>query len=493
MCPPSARDSRTHAARSAAALTVIALGAACGRSGLDFGRDFSWGAATAAYQIEGDNTTSDLSAWEELGRLPEKSGKAVNSWERFLDDNRHLAEAGLNAYRLSIEWARLEPQPGTWDAGAAAHYRSLLDDLAARGIRPMVTLHHFTNPLWVDDPRSDPSPTAFDGWRDPRTPAALEGFARRAGAAFGDRVDGWIVLNEPMVYAMGAYVVGRFPPGGFGFDLTRTLFPEVLPNLIEGQVRAGRALRESDRVDADGDGVAARVGVAQNVIPVYPARRPDADAARRFDAVYNQMFLLACTRGVFDTDADGQGPVDRPEWAGALDFIGVNYYTSAAVIAAPVMTPVLGVPCEGTFEAQTGLPTLFGCPPIKGERSDLGSEIVPDGIRRAILDLWERYRLPIVITENGVATLDDDLRSRHLVAHLKAVHQAIRAGARVEGYFYWSLMDNWEWGSFAPRFGLYRVDRVNDFARSPTATVALLRRTAQSSRLADADVAAYAP
>ncbi len=478
--------------RRLVALFALSLAAGCGPAGLDFGPKFLWGAATSAHQIEGNDTDSDIWAWEQAGNTLEKAGLADDSYRRFTEDSRLLTEAGLNAYRFSLDWSRLEPSPGQWNDEAEAHYHALLDDLKARGIRPMVTLHHFSAPRWLNDFARPPG--GIDGWADPRAADAFESFARHAATAFGGQVDLWLTFNEPMVYALGAYAEGHFPPGTHQMDLTEKLLPTVLPNLIDAHVRAARAIHEADTVDADGDGSAARVGIAQDIVPLHPATGADRAGTARYDSFYNHLFLRAAAQGAYDATLSGDGPVDHPEWAGSLDFVGINYYTAVAFVSAQAFHPVEGLPCDGSLETATGLPLeALGCPAIKGERSDQGQEIVPDGLREAVTAVWQAYGLPIFITENGVATLDDDLRSRHLAAHLKALHAAMAAGARVEGYFYWSLLDNFEWGSFAPRYGLYRVDYANDFARSPTGAVPLLRRTARASLLSDQDVRELAP
>ncbi len=474
---------------TASLLAILAGG--CGPSGLSFGKHFVWGAATAAHQIEGSNTLNDMWAWEQLGHTAEKSGMADDSWDLYATDSRLTAQAGLGAYRMSIEWSRLEPTQGAWDSAAEAHYRAVLDDLASHGIRPMVTLHHFTNPLWVDDPNPGHPAQVLDSWRDPRTPQAFADFARRAAATFGDRVDLWVTINEPMPYTLGAYVAGKFPPGESNFDLTQTVLPEIVPNLVAAHALAAQAIREADTIDADGDGIAAWVGIAQNVTPVDPAHPSDAGPAARWDAFYNHLFPGAAVTGNYDVNLTGQGEISHPEWVSSLDFIGVNYYTSVKVASAMAMDPVEGIPCIGALQA-AGFPLSgFGCPDPTNPVDDNGNEQIPDGLRRAVLDIWQRYNLPIFITENGVATTDDAMREKHLVTHLKALHEAIAAGADVRGYFYWSLMDNYEWGSFAPKFGLNHVDYANDFARSPTAAVSIMQRTTKGSELLNSDFAKY--
>ena len=222
-------------------------------------RGFFLGAATSAHQIEG-GTHNDWTEWEK-GRYPDgtphvaggaSAARIADSWNLWRSDVAALQLIGANAYRLGVEWSRLEPSPGAWDEAAAARYREMFAGLRAAGITPIVTLYHFTLPTWV---------AARGGWDWDGAPAALAAFAGRAGAAFGDSVDWWCTINEPNVLVAKSYLAGQWPPGAR--DPRRAAL--VLAATMRAHGLMTRALREHDRVDADGDGHATRIGIAQNL------------------------------------------------------------------------------------------------------------------------------------------------------------------------------------------------------------------------------------
>ena len=239
-------------------------------------RGFFLGAATSAHQIEG-GTHNDWTEWEK-GRYPDgtphvaggaSAARISDSWNLWRSDLAALQLIGANSYRLGVEWSRLEPTPGAWDEAAAARYREMFAGLRAAGITPMVTLHHFTLPTWV---------AARGGWDWDGAPAALAAFAGRAGAAFGDVVDWWCTINEPNVLVAKGYLAAQWPPGAR--DPRRAAL--VLAALMRAHGLATRALREHDRVDADGDGHATRIGIAHNLRIFDPySAQPDRRHRRR--------------------------------------------------------------------------------------------------------------------------------------------------------------------------------------------------------------------
>jgi beta-glucosidase len=393
---------------------------------------FLWGAATSAYQVEGGIEGNDWSEWEERPgaiRGGARAGRACLHWERFEEDLDLLRAIGLDTYRFSVEWSRLEPLPGRFDDAALEHYRAVAAACRARDITPMVTLHHFTNPRWF---------TALGGWE---THANLPHFVRLArwvGAGLGDLVDYWITVNEPEVLGFYGYASGTWPPGVA--DRSRALV--VIANLLEAHALASHALRESDRVDADGDGHATLIGVSKHWVLLEPrhAWNPlDRFAAAVQRNVFNEAVVRALAGGPVDLSIPGATSVCRrvDSLAGSSDFLGLNYYTRW-------MVSLLG---KETRTAKGGAP-----------RSDLGWEVYPEGIERAI-EASGAFGLPIVITENGVADADDRMRPDFIRSTLAAVDRARAAGADVRGYIHWTLMDNFEWADgYDGRFGLHAVD-----------------------------------
>lgn len=426
-------------------------------AGVAFPRGFWWGAATAAHQVEG-GLKNDWNVFEATpGAIAhgDTAQLAVDHYHRY-DEDFALAEAmGHNAHRLSIEWARLEPSRGHWDPAAIAHYHAVFQAMRRHGLTPMVTLHHFTNPTWVAEQ---------GGWLSPRTIDDFERFAAFVGGEFGHEVDVWVTINEPNVYAFQGYDAGVWPP----HHHAREEALQVLANMAHAHALAYRALHRADTVDADGDGTAAMVGVAQHIalFDAYSVWNPIEQAKAYFnDAIFNRAFLHAATTGDMRFEVPGVQGVrfEVPEAKGAMDFIGVNYYTRYRCTS---------------FGPQDRVPTP-GAPV-----SALGWEIYPEGIRRALeiandyTHLPDGRRVPLVITENGIDDRDGTRRNAYLVQHLAEVGRAIAEGLDVRGYMHWTLMDNFEWSEgYGPRFGLYSVDRRpgRHLARIPTATVPVFK------------------
>jgi beta-glucosidase len=423
---------------------------------------FLLGAATSAYQIEGGNH-NDWSEWEK-GRYPDgtphveggaSAARAADSWNLWRADLSALQLVGANVYRLGVEWSRLEPTEGAWDEAAAARYREMFAALRAAGITPMVTLYHFTLPAWV---------SARGGWEWPGAPAALGAFAGRAGAAFGDLVDWWCTINEPNVLVAKGYLAGQWPPGVR--DPRRAAL--ALAALMRAHGLMARALRDNDRADADGDGHATRVGIAQNlrIFDPFSANPVDGIVAGAADDFYNQSFLDAVTLGRVRVVLPQVIDIDEPfpELAGSLDFLGLNYYTRDLVVGH-LFGPDVYTPASSPDRP----------------RNDLGWEIYPEGLTRLLLRYAHRG-WPLLVTENGVADGRDVLRSDFLRAHLYALDRARAEGVDVIGYIYWSLIDNFEWSHGTHgHFGLFSIDFDDPIlTRRPTAAVATFQEAARN-------------
>ena len=464
---------------------------------------FLWGTAISGFQTEmggspaSNDPNSDWWVWTHdpaniaagitSGDLPE-DGPAF--YDRFASDiklaNRRLHS---NALRLGIEWSRIFPTSTAGvdasggitfavlqqldllaDQSAVAHYRAVLEELRDRQMVPFVTLSHFSLPLWIHDPiaahaafatvgANDPVPTGFGpaGWLDPVTATEFAKYAAYAGWKFGELVDFWAPLNEPMVVPVSGYanipslLASNFPPGVFSFTAILT----VLTNEAVAQAGAYDALKLWDTGDADGDSESALVGLVHNMVFFRPQRRGqpvDVAATAHADYLYNRIWPNATILG--DLDSNGNGTIDpgehRPELAGKADFVGLNYYFRAQALG-------LGAPVTPVLPLFDFLPTTSYtlCP---SRCSDLGWEIWPDGLR-SVLATAGSYGLPVYITENGIADADDHQRPAFVVQHLEVLEQAIADGvADVRGYFHWSLMDNFEWVSgYQPMFGLYSL------------------------------------
>jgi beta-glucosidase len=393
------------------------------------------------------------------------------------------------------------PTRHTIDEGALAHYRSLLEALVARGIRPMVTVHHFSNPVWIDDPRD---PTCKDGPSDqnlcglghpqggPLVIAAFGEFATLLGQRFGDLVDEWGTVNEPVNYLVAAHGIGIFPPGKAELlDIAK--FLAVMRDYLSAHAAIYHALKQADTVDADGDGIAAAVGVPLSVIEWTAARankpsdNPEDRAARdRITYFYHYLVPEALRQGRFDSDGDQVLDEDHPEWKGTLDWLGVQHYFRAGVTGETPLIPVLNLaPCFSPFDLGACLPPLDAtfCVP------QMHYEYHPGGLLPILQDFGHRWPdLPLLVTESGIATDVGARRSANIVRTLEQIARARDQGIDVRGYYHWSLYDNFEWqAGFLPHFGLYRVD-LTTLARTPTdavdtfSAIAAVRRVSAAQR-----------
>jgi len=393
-----------------------------------FPADFKWGVAVAAHQVEGNNTNNDWWAWEqEVGHIKEghTSGAACNWWEDAEADFDRAARLGLNALRLSVEWSRVEPRPGTFEDAALVRYAEMLQGLRARGIEPMVTLHHFSNPLWLAEQ---------GGWENRETVALFARFVRQTVERLGEYCDLWCTINEPNIYSYMGYVEGTFPPGKRDHKAAMT----VVRNLLAGHAAAYREIHELQST--------ARVGLAHNIRifdPANPRSMWDRRAARTADRLFNQAVLTALTRGRWIPPL-GLGLAWKLRHT--LDWIGLNYYTRDLV-------------AFDRKQRRDFLSRRFHADDAELLDGDYG-EFYPYGIFRSIQRL-ARLGLPIYITENGIPDDDDDQRPRYLLAHLHQVWRAIQLCYPVMGYYHWTLTDNFEWAQgWTLRFGLIELDVI---------------------------------
>ncbi|MCJ7738081.1 MAG: glycoside hydrolase family 1 protein [Anaerolineae bacterium] len=407
-----------------------------------FPADFQWGVATSAHQVEGNNQTNDWWAWEQQqGRIKEghTSGLACDWWENAEVDFDRAADLGVSALRLSVEWARIEPRPGTFDDRAIARYAEMLQGLRERGIEPMVTLHHFSSPRWLADQ---------GGWENPETVSLFARYVRKVVKPLSPYCDLWCTINEPNVYAVEGYLDGVFPPGKSDLKVAM----RVLRNMLRAHAAAYRAIHD---VQKD-----ARVGLAHNMRvfdPANPRSSLDRHVARVLDRVYNQAILTALVKGWWVAPV-GFGPAWKLRRT--LDWVGLNYYTRDLV----------------AFDR--GLPrSLYGRRMHSSDAELLDGnygEFYPEGMYRCLQRLAS-LRLPIFVTENGIPDEDDDQRPRYLLSHLHQIWRALQNNCPVRGYYHWTLVDNFEWAEgWTLRFGLIALDRKTQ-ARS-------LRKSAQLYR-----------
>lgn len=392
-----------------------------------FPQDFLWGTATSSHQVEGGNINNDWWAWEqEPGTILQghKSGNACDWWGgRWQEDLDRAADGGQNAHRLSIEWSRIEPSPAVWQDSALDYYRHIIKGILERRMTPMVTLHHFTNPLWVVD---------RGGWLNPDIVTLFERYVRKVVSALHDLVGLWVTINEPNVYCVASYLEGVWPPG---MKNLRYL-PSVVKNLLMAHAAAYHAIHDIQP--------GSQVGLAHNYRGFRPAnpRNPlDQWMAKFKGGVFNDLFPHALIDGRI------RFPVWRgrvPEVIGTQDFFGLNYYTvEQSAFNLRQLTDAWG---------------SFNFP----DDADLS----PHGfIANEPKGMWDALRwaqgfgLPIYVTENGVEDGEDTIRPRYLASHLRQVWLAVNFNWRVRGYFHWSLVDNFEWErGWTQRFGLWELE-----------------------------------
>lgn len=376
---------------------------------LRFPEGFLWGAAGAAHQIEGGNTNND---WWEFEHAPdsscaESSGDACDSYHRWTEDLDLVANMGLGAYRFSLEWSRIEPAEGEFSVAALDHYRRMCAGCLERGIVPVVTFHHFTNPTWL---------AARGCFEAPDAPERFARFVEQAGAHLGDLIGRACTINEPNVIGAMGYTIGDYPPGVKG-DLARHIA------VNESMVRAHRLSVEALRSGPGNYPVGLTLSMAEIVAD------EGGEATRVMaEEILEDTFLRA-------TEGD--------------DFVGVQAYTRMH------------------FGPQGVAPDD---PSV--EQTQMGTENWPQAVAHCVRRTAEFTGLPVMITESGIATDDDTERITYVDTALRGVHACITEGIDVQGYFVWSLLDNFEWNmGYGPKLGLHAVDRTT-FERKakPSAT-----------------------
>ncbi len=426
-----------------------------------FPTGFLWGTATSAHQVEGNNTQNNWWAWEqEPGRILQghRSGRACDWWAgRWREDFDRAAEAGQNAHRLSVEWSRIQPAPDRWDEGALEVYREMLQGLRARHMVPMVTLHHFTDPLWFAE---------RGGWEREDAPQLFAAFVEKVVEGLGDLVSLWCTINEPNVLAYMAYLEGTFPPGEH--SLRKAL--RVMVHLLRAHAAAYRVLHRRQPH--------ARVGMAihyRGFVPARPHSRWDRWVARMLSRLFNDFFPYAAQTGVL---LFPWGRRREPELQGTQDFVGVNYYTQDRV--------QFDVRAVDAFFARRFYPP-------DADLSDHGFIAnEPEGMYRALHWAYA-FGVPVFVTENGVEDADDDLRPRYLAQHVHQVWRAVQEGLPVQGYFHWTLVDNFEWDrGWTQRFGLWALD-VDTQERRKRPSADFYAAICRSNALRYEDVARYCP
>jgi len=393
---------------------------------------FLWGTSTSAYQIEG-GIKNDWSEWEtatkRLSELDKKQlnkddficGDACDSWNRYEEDFDLANSLGTNAIRIGIEWARIETGNDFWDIEAIKKYRMILEAARKRGFKITLTIWHWTIPTWF---------AAEGGWASKNAVQYFDRFSALIVKEYGGYVDYWVTLNEPTIHIANGYLLGKFPPNRHNpYKALRAFY-----NLVKGHKRAYKNIH-----NIYPEAKVSITAIINDIEPVIKFSPLNQLIAKTFHYFYNQRFLNKIKK--------------------YLDYIGVDYYFHDRI----------------------------GCfPPFKRNKNervnDMGWEIYPQGIYN-VLKYLHKFRKPILIMENGIPDAQEKYRAAFIKEHLYWVHRAIQDGIDVRGYFYWSLLDNFEWAAgFAPKFGLIAVDRKT-FVRTVKPNALVYKRICEENKL----------
>lgn len=400
-----------------------------------FPEKFLWGASTSAYQIEGGLTKNTWYEWERTTKEEgkpriargETAGLAANHYALYREDVKLMQDFGLNAYRFSIEWSRIEPEEGKFDLAAIEHYRDLVRRLKAAKIEPMITLHHFTDPLWF---------AAKGGFEKEENLRYWHRYANRMFQEYQSEVVYWSTFNEFNLYPVSSYLEGGMPPGKKDFRLSCI----VAKHMLMGHVATYESFKKLSRTQKH------QIGA---ILSVLEARPQNAWSLLDWIAAdYEEQIWMG---GMLDFFRTGRYAVSLPfkgeysyenrDGIRAMDFFGINYYTRTAVYFNPLSAKY--------FERAQ----MSGFP-----KTDMDWAIYPEGLLYAVKKI-STIGVPMIITEVGLADADDSRRGDFIRRHLYALSEAMKEGYDVRGFYYWSLLDNFEWlEGFDKRFGLYRVD-----------------------------------
>jgi len=425
-----------------------------------FPEGFLWGTATAAHQVEGHNQNDTWYAWErEEGHIlhGHNADVACDWWGgRWREDFDRAQATHQNAHRMSIAWSRIQPAPDRWDESALDHYREMLIGLHSRKLTPMVTLHHFSEPLWVAE---------MGGWENEAVIELFAAFVRKAVEALKPYCDLWVTINEPNVFVFSAYIDGVFPPGKK--DLQAAL--KVMQHMIRAHARAYHVIHDLQPE--------AQVGAALNYRGFKPATWLPVDhwSARVFNTLFNDLFPRTLKDGIFNAIVKKER---IPDVVGTQDFIGLNYYSKDTVrfdLFAPKEMFVHRFYPDNAELSETGF--------IANQ---------PAGLIECVQ--WgNQFGVPIFITENGIEDSQDVLRPKYILEHLHALWRVINNNVPIMGYFHWSLVDNFEWErGWTQRFGLWGLN-LETQARIRRPSVDLYAEVCQLNGISSEIVEKYAP
>ena len=395
-------------------------------------KDFLLGSATASTQIEGGDMNSNWYYWSLKGRIAnnESSIVATDHYNKVLEDIGLMKEMNHDIYRMSIEWSRIEPKEGILSKEGIRHYQREVKLLLDAGIKPLITLHHFSHPQWFED---------MGQWTNKNSVKYFLRFVKVVVKALGPYVNEYCTINEPNVFLNDTFMDGKYPPGKNSDVLS---YFKASRNLILAHLRSYKMIH---RIRKEMGYTDTAVGFAMHLTHFeLGVDTPLTRLSKNFiDYSFHTLFLKGMVDGHLSFPIGNCYPLGRGRFC---DFIGINYYSRHFIY--PSYNPVL----------------LFGQVRVKGNLpseclTDLGWEIYPEGLYKVTKKVYDKYHLPIYITENGIADADDRKRTRFIYDHIAQVKMLIDDGIDVRRYYHWSLLDNLEWNEgYSPRFGLVKVN-----------------------------------
>lgn len=395
-------------------------------------KEFLIGSATAATQIEGGDKNSNWYYWSLKGKIANNESSIITAdhYNRVEQDIALMKEMNHEIYRMSIEWSRIEPEEGQWSEEGINHYRKEIESLIEAGIKPLITLHHFSHPQWFEE---------VGQWTNANSVEYFLRFTKKIVSDLGHLVNEYCTINEPNVFVMDTFMDGKYPPGKK--DDIKSYF-RASKNLIMAHLRAYEAIHQIRKHMGYEDTL---VGIAMHLayFEVFKPKLLTNISKRLMDYSFHKIFLTGMVEGRLTFPIGIGNPLGKGVFC---DFLGVNYYSRHLIHSSnnPAML-------FGEVKVEEGL--------ADEKINDLGWEIYPEGLYKVTKKTYDKYKLPIYITENGIPDQEDNKRAKFIYDHMVQIVNLIEDGVDVRRYYHWSLLDNLEWNEgYLPRFGLIAVD-----------------------------------
>lgn len=432
------------------------------KKSIKFPKDFLWGTAVCSHQAEGHNIHSDWWEWEQEGKIEDGtvSGAAADMLNRYPEDFAFMKDLGLNAFRMSVEWARIEPERGKYSKDALDHYERVFKELKKNNMKICLTLYHWVLPKWVAD---------RGGWTNPESVRWFREFVRHVVYRFFDYVDLWCTLNEPSAPILAGYIGGLFPP-----EKKNPIEAAIAyKNLLRAHSEAARLINEASVLRGAGTPL---IGIAMALADIEPKNPGSVIDTKLHDVmrlIHNRLFLDAIKTGT-----PFPGGREIPGLKGSFTYIGVNYYTRFRLDIVP---PRVYSRVEDLLYLPDGT-----------ETTEMGYEVYPPGFYDVFKEM-SRYEVPMYVTENGIADSTDEKRPGYLLRHLAQMHRAIEDGMDIRGYFQWTYIDNFEWRyGFSKKFGIVALE-PDTLNRLPRRSAYMYGRIASAGEITKELVREYAP